>query len=74
VGADMERTKAVMNTSISKRDNYIHIETFGCIVNIYPYLEKNDGRRATTVEILADQEFKLEMGHSLSRVVEKEKT
>jgi len=43
------RTKYVRGTSIQKRDNYIHIETTGCIVNIYPFDD------ITTIEVLPDQ-------------------
>lgn len=47
----MVRKASVRKTTIQKRDDYIHIETDGCIVNIYP---GEDGGKRTVVSVLCD--------------------
>ena len=49
----MKRNVDVRKTTIVKRDDYIHIETTGCIINIYPGLQNTEGE-ITTVEVLPD--------------------
>lgn len=39
---------------LNARDNLLHIETDGCIVNIRTGLHDREGRPVTSVEILAD--------------------
>ena len=70
------RAREVRATSIDKRDNYIHIETKGCIVNIYPALINLEGRQVTTIEVLPDQTtdpYEFDIGQSITRVKEKVK-
>ena len=50
----MARNQSVRKTGIQKRDDYIHIETDGCIVNIYPGLFGVNGNSVTSIEVLAD--------------------
>lgn len=67
------RAKEVRETSIQKRDHYVHIETKGCIVNIYPALQKDDGRQVTTIEVFPDcygPVYEFDIGQSITRVVE----
>jgi len=59
------RQKEIRETHISKRDDYIHIETKGCIVNIWPCLRKDDGTECTSIEVLPDRSpplYKIEDG------------
>jgi hypothetical protein len=51
----MTRKKEVRETHIDKRNDYIHIETEGCIVNIRPGLrESATDRPVTSVQIISD--------------------
>lgn len=58
---------------INPRDNVLHVETEGCIVNIRTGLHDRDGRAVTSVEILADnyvgEEWHLD-GYVNNRVIQ----
>ncbi len=47
--------KTVRHTA-QARDNLLHIETDGCIVNIRVGLSDSEGRRVTSVEIIPEDE------------------
>jgi hypothetical protein len=68
------RFKEVRETSIQKRDSYIHVETKGCIINIYPCLRKDDGREFTAIEVIPDDYpdsmYDFDVGGPLIRVVD----
>lgn len=49
--------KEVRETKIQKRDDYIHIELPLGIVNLYPGLHDNRGRRVDAIEILPDDHY-----------------
>lgn len=65
--------KEIRESRIEKRESYLHIETEGCIVNIYPCLKKDDGRPCTTVTVLpdnyADEKYEFDEGTGFCRVV-----
>ena len=67
----MTRKREVRETTIDKRDNYIHVETKGCIINIYPALVNLAGLPVTTIEVLPDSEYEFDIGQSMTRVKEK---
>lgn len=58
---------------INARDNLLHVETEGCIVNIRTGLHDRDGRAVTSIEILADnyvgEEWTLD-GYVNNRVIQ----
>lgn len=70
----MSNQKEVRETTIQKRDDYIHIETKGCIVNIYPCLFKMDGTKCTAIEVIPDRtdpKYMIEEGMTgITRVIE----
>jgi hypothetical protein len=49
--------KEVRQTTIQKRDDYIHIETPLGIVNIYPGLHDQKGRRVDRIEMLPNDHY-----------------
>lgn len=68
--------KSVVFTSSKRNKNdTLHIETDGCIVNIRIGLNKDDGRKCTVIEVLPDQykgeEWDLEVGSQFTRIVER---
>jgi hypothetical protein len=69
-----KRQKEIRETFIQKRDDYIHIETKGCLINVYPCLRKSDGRECTAIEVIPDdyldRKFDFDAGASLTRVVD----
>jgi len=67
----MTRLKEVRETSITKRDSCIHIETKGCIINIYPALVNFEGKPVTTIEVRPDAEYEFDIGQSMTRVKER---
>ena len=67
----MTRRKEVRETSIDKRDSCIHIETKGCIINIYPALVNLEGKPVTTIEVRPDAEYEFDIGQSRTRVKER---
>lgn len=50
----MTRKKEVRETTIKKYDNYIHIETDGCVINIRPGLTNDKNLKVTSVMISGD--------------------
>jgi hypothetical protein len=66
----MRNYKEVRETSIQKRGDYIHIETAGCVVNIYPCITKPDGRPCTFVSVSPDQDYEYDEENT-HRVVKK---
>ena len=49
--------KEVRETTIQKRDDYIHIETPLGIVNIYPGLHDQRGRRVDAIEMIPNDRY-----------------
>ncbi|MDD3039103.1 hypothetical protein [Bacteroides sp.] len=73
----LKNTKEVRETSIQKRGHYIHIETQGCIINIYPsIINHSTGLPVTSISIIPDDRFagepvwKIDEGQSITRVIQ----
>ena len=67
----MTRLKEVRETSITKRDRFIDIETKGCVIHIYPALVNFEGKPVTAIEVRPDAEYEFDIGQSRTRVKER---